>query len=221
MVAERVHAPGLITRAAHAGAERRGDEHRHRGHRDQEDDERRPVEARRRGERQPERARAALDRDAIVAVGDADPAVGDAPDDLAERHRDHDEGQARTPQRQHREHGGGQERQRERAGRDREVAVAAGHDLGARVGRDTEQPGVAQADQARVARQHVHAEREDGVEEDLARDVDVVGAAHPQRQRDEGHEGRAEGKRFHAAGRPNNPWGRTTSTISMGRNSTT
>ena len=44
--------------------------------------------------------------DAVVAAGEVVGAIGDAPDDLPERERDHDEAQARRAQRQHAEQAG-------------------------------------------------------------------------------------------------------------------
>ena len=125
-------------------------------------------------------------------------------------------------QRERREERGGGERQDERDRDGREMAVPAVQEAGRRVGRDAEEPGVAQADEAGVAHQHVDPEREDGVEEDLAADVDVEGAAGPERQCGQGQQRGDEGEALHpAAGRPKRPWGRTTRTRSMGRNSTT
>ena len=68
---------------------------------DEEDDERRIVEGRGAGDGDAERRRAAVQADAVVAVGEADPAIGEAPDDLTERQRDHDEADAGRAQRQH------------------------------------------------------------------------------------------------------------------------
>ena len=51
----------------------------------------------------PNGAGPAVHVDAIVAVGDADPAIGEAPEDLPERQRDHHEADAGRAQRQHRE----------------------------------------------------------------------------------------------------------------------
>ena len=221
MVAQRVHAPRLVPRAPHAGAEGRGDEDRHRGHREKKDHERRPVEAGRRGQREAERARPAANRDAVVPVGDADPAIGHAPHDLAERHGDHHEAEPGAAQGQDREDRRGEQRHGEGAHRDPDVAVSFVHDARARVRRDAEEPGVAEAHEPGVAGEHVHAEREDGVEEHLARDVDVVSSADPVRHRGQDRQRDAEGEPAHAAGRPKRPCGRTTSTISMGKNSTT
>ena len=107
VVAEGGHAPGLVARPAQGGPERRGDQHRHRPEGEHEHHEGRPVEVGRRGERQPERARPPAHRDAVVAVRDADPAIGDTPDDLAERQGDHHEPDAGAAQREHREQRGG------------------------------------------------------------------------------------------------------------------
>ena len=221
MVAERVHAPRLVARAADTGAERRGDEDRHRDQRRREHDERRPVERGRRGEGQAERARPALDGDAVVAVRDAEPPIGDTPHDLAERHRDHHEAEPGAAKGQRREDDAGDERHHERARHDRQVAVAIVQQARAGVRGDAEQSRVPERHQPRVTDQHVDAEREDRVEQDLARDVHVVGAAHPERHRRQDGERDGQREPLHAVGRPNRPWGRNTRTISIGRKSTT
>src|SRR5262249_38268313 len=98
---------------------------------------------------------------------------------------------------------------------------AAGEDLRPRIGRDAEEPRVSEGHQPRVAREHVHAESEDGIQQDLARDVDVEGPAHPPWHRHQQYERGGDGEPLHAAARPKSPCGRRTSTTSMGRNSTT
>ena len=98
--------------------------------------------------------------------------------------------------------------------------------IGGGIGGDAEQAGVTERDEAAVADQDVQAEREDGVEQDLARHVDVIDARHPigqGDQRDEGHgEGDVRARRDAAHGTclPNRPCGRKISTSSIGRNST-
>src|SRR3974390_1170988 len=90
------------------------------------------------------------------------------------------------------------------------------------IGRDAEQPGMAERHQPAIADQHVQAEREDGIEQDLAGDVDVIDAEHPVGQREQRHECDAEGDeaRAHGTCLPNRPWGRNSSTSSMGMNRT-
>src|SRR5207244_9289213 len=113
------------------------------------------------------------------------------------------------------------ESDREGARGHREVRVSSIHDLGGGVSGNAEEPGVAEGDEPGMPGEHVHAESEDGVQEDLARDVDVVGAADPEGKRGEDHESDDGGEAPHSACRPNRPCGRTTSTMSMGRNRTT
>src|SRR5262245_57967328 len=50
----------------------------------------------------------------------------------------------------------------------------------AAVAGDGEQPGMAERYQAGITDQHVEREREHREQQDLARDIDVVGIAHPQ-----------------------------------------
>jgi hypothetical protein len=175
-----------------------------------------------------------MPNDAVVAVGKIGPAVGDAPQDLAERQRDHQEADPGRPQRQHGEHGGGEER-RQHGGADRRAMSEAGlqHQRG-RVGRHGEQAGVAERHQPAVAYQHVEREGEDREQQDLACDVDVIGIAGPlrqRRQRQERRERQSEGgirrrpffhdvhvPRAHVPVLPNRPCGRSTRTSTIGRN---
>src|SRR5262249_27667244 len=152
---------------------------------------------------------------------DADPPIGDAPDDLTERYRDHDEAEPGSPQGEHREDGGGGERQRDRAGGDRDVIVTVVHDAGRAVGGDPEQAGVAERDQPSVADQDVDAEGEDRRDQDLARDVEGVDDTDTQGNSRARKQRTGQREPLHTAGLPKRPWGRTTSTISSGRKSTT
>ena len=54
------------------------------------------------------------------------------------------------------------------------MAVTGGEQIGGDISGDAEQPGMAERNQAGIADQHVEPEREDGVEQDLARDIDVI-----------------------------------------------
>ena len=60
-----------------------------------------------------------------------------------------------------------------------EMAVARLQQQRGGIAGDGEQAGVAERDQAGVADQHVEREREHREQQDLARDVDVVGVADP------------------------------------------
>jgi hypothetical protein len=91
----------------------------------------------------------------------------------------------------------------------------------AAVARNRKQPGMTERYQAGVANQYIEREREHGEQQKLARDIDVIGIAHPHRQggeqcecdRDRGVS-QLDG---HATFRPNRPCGRSTRTSSMGR----
>ena len=91
-----------------------------------------------------------------------------------------------------------------------------------RVGGHTEKAGVAKRNQAGVSHQHIQPEREDGVEQDLAGDIDVIDAGHPVRQsceRCEG-DGNSERARAHGTCLPNRPCGRKSRTSSIGKKRT-
>ena len=64
-----------------------------------------------------------------------------------------------------------------------EMAVPGLQHQRRRVAGDREQAGMAERDQAAIADQHVEREREHRQQQDLARDVDVIGVADPHRQR--------------------------------------
>ena len=102
------------------------------------------------------------------------------------------------------------------------MACAELQSIGGGIGGDAEQRGVAKRDQPGVTGENVQAEREHGVEQDLAGDVDVIIAAQPVWQSDE-HEQRdrqGDDTPAHGTNLPNRPCGRKISTSSMGRNST-
>ena len=220
--AECVHAPRLIARAGKRGAERRIDDDSAARDREQEDDQRRIIETHRRGQRQSKWRRTRIDGDAVVAVGDADPAIGQSPDDLAKRQRNHDETDAAGAQRQR-----GKARGHYQAGgqsaRDGDgVPVACGEQIGDRVSRHSRQPGVPERHQPAIADQNIQAERKHRIEQDLARDVDVVRLGNGVRQRKQRHhrERHCDKPVVHRTCPPNRPCGRSTSTRTIGRNST-
>src|ERR1051325_6639606 len=76
-------------------------------------------------------------------------------------------------------------------------------------------------DEAGIADQHVEPERENRVEQDLRGDVGVVAVANPERHRRQDDQPQRERQPLHGAALPNSPSGRTTSTTSIGRKSTT
>ena len=86
-------------------------------------------------------------------------AIGDAPDDLAERQRDHDEAQARRAQRQHAEQAGAR-RSRTATARiaAQQLIVARDGEQDAGVAGDAEIGGVAERHHAAVAEHHVDAD---------------------------------------------------------------
>ena len=223
MVAERGHPARLIARAAHRRPERRTHEDRRRRDGEEKDDERGAVETARRDERKSERFRARRHVDAVVAVGHADPAIGQPPQDLAERECDHDEADAGGPQREGGEGRRGEERDRKRGENGEGVSVAGGEQVGRGVGRHAEQSGVAERHQPGVTHQYAQSQRKDRVEQDLARDVDVidffdrVGRGGERKDCDEAGDLCSADHRICP---PNKPCGRSTSTSTIGRNST-
>ena len=195
---------------------------RHGRERQQENNKRRVIESVRVRQRKSKRFGAGLQAQAVVAAGEADPAVGEAPQDFAQRERDHDEADAGRAQRKR-----GIDRHRYEADHQRDedrdgVAKAQLQHVAGRVGRDAEKAGMAERHQPAVAGQHVQPERKDGIEQDLARDVDVVNASHPIRQRDKHHERDKKGEDALAHGTclPNRPCGRSSRTSNIGRNRT-
>ena len=106
------------------------------------------------------------------------------------------------------------------------MAVAGLQHVAGGIGRDAEQAGMAERDQAGITDQHVQPEREDGVEQNLAGDVDVINARHPMRHRDERDESNRKCDEarahdaIHGTNLPNKPCGRNSSTSNIGRNST-
>src|SRR5215472_4304568 len=82
---------------------------------------------------------------------------------------------------------------------------------------------VTERDHAAVAEHHVDREREQRIDEHLARHVDVELVADDPRQRHEDERANGErddGATRHICTRPNNPCGRNTSTSTIGRNRT-
>ena len=174
------------------------------------------------GEIDPEGARAGGDAHAVVAAGEADPAIGEAPDDLADGERDHQEAQAPGAERERAddagEHGAGGQRA-EGGGKGREMG---GSDQpGIDVGRHAEEGGLGERDHAAVAEQHVEAECEEGEDEDLAGDRDVEDSGEEPGQ--DGEEGRDEERGAERAGeahwatRPKRPSGLTMRAMIIGR----
>ena len=223
VVAERRHAPRLVAGADEACPERRAHEDGHGDDGGQEYEQRRVVEGRRAAQAEPERRGPGRYVDAVVAVGEARPAVGDAPQDLPDGQGDHEKADAGGAQREHGEdlrHGNGQHDGGETG---EKVAVPGRQHESGDVARHGEQPGMPQRGEAGVADQHVEGERQHGPQQDLAGDVDVVGVSDPERQAEQGdeHQGDAgaTGRELpHVATLPNRPCGRSTRMSSIGRN---
>src|SRR5260221_329672 len=78
--------------------------------------------------------------------------------------------------------------------------------------------GMAERDEPGIAHEHVETKREDGVDQDLADDVDVVAVDDPQRHGDERQKRKSErDPPRHGACLPNRPCGRTSKMSSIGR----
>src|SRR5579871_4449156 len=102
------------------------------------------------------------------------------------------------------------------------MAVTCLQQKSRRIARDAKEARMAERYESGVADEHVEGEREDRPEQNLARDVDVIGIADPegqgreQRQRD-GDRGEAQMPRIHGTTLPKRPCGRSTSTSTIGR----
>jgi hypothetical protein len=226
--AQRRHARRLVAGAGEAGAERRPREGPHGQQDRQEDREGRVVERLRACERQPEGCGPARQVDAIVAVGEAGPAVGDAPHDLAQRQRDHQEADAGGPQRQQGEDRRSGERHADGGEAGDEVAGARLQHEPHRVCRHGQQPGMAEGDEAGVADEDIECQRCHRPQQDLAGDVDVERVMpEPDRQcqeqrnaqqRSRGGAGRSSDAPGHVVTLPNRPCGRSTRISTIGRN---
>jgi hypothetical protein len=204
------------------GAEGGADKNRDRRDGGEEHGQRRPIKRRCRGQRQPERARPGGDRDSVVAIGDADPAIGDPPDDLAQRDGDHDKAEPGAAQCQQGEDPGAKQRRRERAKDGDEVIGAAVDEDRPGIGGKAEEPCMAERNETGVADQHVEPQRENGIEQDLRGDVDIIAVGDPERQgRQRDYSQCQDEPSQSVAARPKRPCGRNTRTISIGRNSTT
>jgi len=100
VVTESDHPPRLIAGTAQRRTEWRANEDPCSGDCDKKHNQRRDVKGARTAERNTERRWTRRDGDPVIAVRQADPAISETPNDLAERQRDHDEGNSGRPQRQ-------------------------------------------------------------------------------------------------------------------------
>jgi hypothetical protein len=207
------------SRGAHADAEGRADPDRDRAPDQREHREREVIEVAGAGEIDAEGAGAAQPGQAVIAAGHAGPAIGDAPQNLAESERDHQEAQARGAQRDQAEDGGLRGAGRERRGGRLQVApVQVQHQPAADIGGQAEVAGVPERGQAGIADQQVQAEREQRRDQHLAGHVDEIVAAG-----DRGHAGQhgdeqGKGNALHAEILPNSPRGRMARITTIGRN---
>ena len=98
----------------------------------------------------------------------------------------------------------------------RDQARAAGERERGHVAADAEEGGVAEGDHARVAHQQIEAHREDAPDEDLLEELDRIGPG-PEREQGQRRHHRREGEQpeLHLSGRPNSPWGRTSTTAAI------
>ena len=178
IVAHAAHARLARLDAAQRQAEGRRHQHPIGGGDDQHDGKHDVVVAGRvRDSQAPDRGKRNTGH-AVVAAGERGPAIGDAPDDVAERERDQDEVDAA------RAHRGGENEgeQRYRPGC-RAGAAASGAEAMAhlqdrdRVGRDREEGRMAEREQAGMAEQQVGRKRQQAEDHDLhqQRDPELAG----------------------------------------------
>ena len=100
------------------------------------------------------------------------------------------------------------------------MAVSSAGDDHAGVADDAQIGGVTERHHAAVAEQNVEAQREQRVDQDLGREVEIEIVADDPRQRDEEHdaEQQLDRRARHSWTRPNRPCGMNTSTSNIGRN---
>jgi hypothetical protein len=149
------------------------------------------------------------------------PATSDTPDDLPQGDGDHDKAEPGATKRQHGKDRGGEQRRRERANDGDEVIRAAIDEDRPGIGGNAEEPRMAERDQACIADQHVEPQRENGIEQDLRGDVYIIAVGDPERDRRQKGQRDRKGEPPQGAALPKSPCGRSTRTISIGRNSTT
>ena len=104
-----------------------------------------------------------------------------------------------------------------------EVIVAGGEQHGGGIAADGKQAGVAQGREAGIADEQIERQGQNGPDQDLAGDIDVVGVADPDGQADEQHKSKeAQGAPgadpTHVTTLPNSPCGRSTRITSIGKN---
>ena len=201
VIAERPH-PGLALADAHERlAERRGDHPPQHEQDEEEADERQIVEGdpAREGPRQAQ-VRARHAGDAVIALGERDPAMGQAPDHHPQGQRDHQEIHAGRAQGDQPEDPGDCRRQHDadRQGDPERGAVSRGEDADA-VGADPEIGGVAERREADVAQDEVEAHRQHRVDHGLGEQRQQERGDHG--RRDQQHEERAGDRDPRRAGR--------------------
>src|SRR5580704_5416876 len=102
------------------------------------------------------------------------------------------------------------------------MAIARRQQVGDGIAGDPEQSGMAERHKSGIADEHAQAERKDGVQKNLAGDIDVIASRNLIRDgRERGErEAKCNAAARHGACRPNRPCGRRIRTSNIGRNST-
>src|SRR6516162_1714077 len=102
------------------------------------------------------------------------------------------------------------------------MAVAGREHVGDAIAGEAEQSGMPERYQPCIANKYAQAQRENGIEQDLARNIDIISARHLVRDHCERNQCQAESEvaGYHGTWRPNRPCGRNTRTSSMGRKRT-
>ena len=129
--------------------------------------------------------------EAVVAAGDLLPLEGNAPHQHGEGERQHGEIDLRQPNAEvahHRGHQPGQHHCR-RQGEEQRPAVGGEQD-GAGITADGEIGGMAERDVAGETDDDIEAQRKQGVDQDLGREIDGVAAAGQRQQRQQQHDDR-------------------------------
>ena len=226
VVAENAHAHFPLANAFQAAPERRKDQEIEytEGGDEETEHQVKPVQVAGHGDAE---GRPAGQVEAVVAAGERVPAIGEPPDTLSERQRDHQKVDAARPDGNESEQGGGR-RADERAQHDhrREVPsqaelVFGGEDRG-EIGADAEVGGLAERGEAGEAEQDVEAHGEDGEHQRAGdeQDDERTGVRRHHGDDDEDRDDRQQLAPVRHAGhghsRPNRPVGLTASNRAIG-----
>src|SRR5439155_1866790 len=217
--AEHLHAPLALPDADEGASEGRAHDQRERADRQSEKHQHEVVEGDAAGQRPRQRQIGPRDaREPIVAARERAPPEGDAPQDLAERKRDHQEVASAGPEREESEeraHAGRHQEPRREI--EPEVVGDPKRQETDRVRGDTEISGVAERRQPGVAQEEIEAHREDAEDEHLGDQAQLI-RGQDGGQRDKNRERRrsARDARLHRA--PNRPVGRMARMTAIGAN---